>query len=207
MHVHVVRAGVLDERLGQLPGDVGAAARVRVEGDHDGPGGGRGGGVDVRSRDRVYPSTWIVQHTRPCPGLMRSSAVPLPSGSPWFGTPCALTSFAPVRSSVNGRPPVAADAGAAQMTNKPTDATSRPVMRRPDDIATPKEATRTISADTAGFKHRRLPSDRLASACHRCAANSKFSQGSCRPTQFALLDPPAGPPGARPRGRPRPGER
>ena len=135
------------------------------------------------------PSTWIVQHTRPCPGLMRSSAVPLPSGSPWFGTPCALTSFAPVRSSGKGRPPVAADPGAAQMSSSPTDATGRPAMRRPDDIATPKETSRTISP-YCSFQHHRLASDSLHfGGVPAALRNLQVLPPDLRPTQLALPRP------------------
>src|SRR5215203_4264280 len=59
------------------------------------------------------PLTVMVQQTWPSPGLIRSVAVPTPSGSPWFGTPSALTSAAPVSVVVNGRPPSAATADAA----------------------------------------------------------------------------------------------
>src|SRR5213595_3798774 len=41
-------------------------------------------------------ATSIVQHTSRSRGLMVRVAVPVPSRSPWFGTPSALTSASPV---------------------------------------------------------------------------------------------------------------
>src|ERR671912_1494995 len=83
--------------------------------------------------------TSIVEHTSPVPGLMVTVAVPLPSRSPWFGTPAAVTSASPVSSTVNGTPPVTADAGTTDASNSPADATSPRAKRRTSDMTNPQE--------------------------------------------------------------------
>src|SRR5919202_5423411 len=75
------------------------------------------------------PLTVIVQHTLPRPGLTLSVAVPIPSGSPWLGTPWALTSAAPVSVTVKGRPPWA-DAGDPPATSAIATANTTRTTRR-----------------------------------------------------------------------------
>src|SRR5918993_1878251 len=84
------------------------------------------------------PATSIVQHTSPVPGLTVRVAVPLPSRSPWFGSPASLTSASPVSSTLNGTPTSSADAGKTLTSSSPTDARRQMAERRTDDIATPE---------------------------------------------------------------------
>src|SRR6266540_4494161 len=81
------------------------------------------------------PLTVIVQHTSSRPGLIRRVAVPMPSGSPWFGTPWALTSAAPVSVVVKGRPPSAAAGDAPANVRLANIKVEAPIRRAADHIA------------------------------------------------------------------------
>src|SRR5829696_6898068 len=92
VHVDVVGLGVLDDRERERAVDAGTSTGVRVQWHDDRAGCRRRADVDVRRGDGFHAADRDGPADLALAGIDRSVAVPTPSGSPWFGSPRALTS-------------------------------------------------------------------------------------------------------------------